>query len=170
MDIDKSVIPKNVPSQVREPRDCPDCGAVPGAFHVPGCDVEHCPRCGGQSIGCDCIYEVNGIDVDTMAETHPEIYTGGPTDKMCEVWDKAWDDKRIRWTGYWPGDIECWTLGMVCRDEYADGTPCLKIESFPPPPGFKFHVPCGVNDEGAHADLNRWVCLDQPGVKVVKHE
>ena len=33
---------------------CGDCGVEKGAFHVPGCDVERCPSCSGQMIGCDC--------------------------------------------------------------------------------------------------------------------
>jgi ppGpp synthetase/RelA/SpoT-type nucleotidyltranferase len=33
---------------------CHDCAVVRGQFHVPGCDVEACPVCGGQSIACDC--------------------------------------------------------------------------------------------------------------------
>ncbi|MCK6460881.1 MAG: hypothetical protein L6Q95_13445 [Planctomycetes bacterium] len=33
---------------------CHDCAAVKGEFHVPGCDVERCPACAGQAIGCDC--------------------------------------------------------------------------------------------------------------------
>ena len=33
---------------------CRDCGARPGEFHEPGCDVEQCPYCGGQLISCEC--------------------------------------------------------------------------------------------------------------------
>jgi len=33
---------------------CHDCGAKEGHLHHPGCDMERCPKCGGQAIGCDC--------------------------------------------------------------------------------------------------------------------
>lgn len=33
---------------------CGDCGVIKGEFHVPGCDIEACPRCRGQSISCRC--------------------------------------------------------------------------------------------------------------------
>jgi hypothetical protein len=33
---------------------CHDCRASAGQFHVIGCDVEQCPRCGEQAIMCDC--------------------------------------------------------------------------------------------------------------------
>lgn len=34
--------------------ECHDCGAEPGGYHHAYCDVEQCPRCGEQFIGCDC--------------------------------------------------------------------------------------------------------------------
>ena len=36
---------------------CGDCAVAKGEFHVVGCDIETCPSCGGQAIGCNCEYE-----------------------------------------------------------------------------------------------------------------
>jgi len=36
---------------------CDDCGVKRGAIHQVGCDLEPCPRCGGQAITCDCFYD-----------------------------------------------------------------------------------------------------------------
>ena len=33
---------------------CHDCCVRKGQLHVPGCDVECCPRCRGQAMCCDC--------------------------------------------------------------------------------------------------------------------
>ncbi len=33
---------------------CHDCNARPGEYHHPGCDMEVCPKCGGQLISCGC--------------------------------------------------------------------------------------------------------------------
>ena len=35
-------------------RHCRNCGAQRGEIHVPTCCWEQCPRCGDQSISCDC--------------------------------------------------------------------------------------------------------------------
>lgn len=40
--------------QITKDNDCHDCGVKRGEYHVGGCDVEECPRCGGQMICYDC--------------------------------------------------------------------------------------------------------------------
>ena len=37
---------------------CPDCGAKPGEYHHPGCDMERCPVCHTQLITCSCGKEI----------------------------------------------------------------------------------------------------------------
>jgi hypothetical protein len=36
---------------------CPDCNVAPGGNHHPNCEMEHCPKCGGQLISCACFDE-----------------------------------------------------------------------------------------------------------------
>ena len=33
---------------------CPDCYVVKGQYHTDGCDLEQCPGCHGQCLGCPC--------------------------------------------------------------------------------------------------------------------
>lgn len=40
-----------------EDKPCHDCGAQPGQYHHPGCDMEKCPRCRMQILSCGCLYE-----------------------------------------------------------------------------------------------------------------
>jgi hypothetical protein len=40
-------------------RDCPDCGAKKGQFHISSCDLERCPRCGGQASSCSCVHDAD---------------------------------------------------------------------------------------------------------------
>ncbi len=41
---------------------CHDCGVQIGAKHHPSCDMERCPKCGGQLISCGCLDEEDEED------------------------------------------------------------------------------------------------------------
>jgi hypothetical protein len=46
-----------IPNKEENPEEyvCLDCEAEDGQIHELGCDVETCPRCGGQLISCGCV-------------------------------------------------------------------------------------------------------------------
>ncbi len=47
-----------IPYQDEDGLRCHDCNIAPGGYHHPRCDMEECPRCGGQLISCGCLSEL----------------------------------------------------------------------------------------------------------------
>ena len=68
---------------------CPACSAKPGELHRPGCNVEQCPMCGRQLLGC------KHFLVD--AKKAPP------------------DAERMPWTGERPGTRECREYGWFVK-------------------------------------------------------
>lgn len=120
--------------------ECPDCGAEIGSRHRPGCDIERCPRCGRQAISCACIYEVCGLDQNTLETDAPEIFHHGPTPEMTATWEREWGARAIPWSGLWPGIKECQEYGLYAK--------------LVPGRGW---VPCAPSDPEASEDLNTLV-------------
>lgn len=72
---------------------CGDCGVQEGEFHRPGCDMEICPFCAGQLIGCGCCYE--HLEIDCSEGTW--AYKHGLTPEQFARWNTLLQEKgRIR--------------------------------------------------------------------------
>ena len=110
-----------------------------------------CPDCGTMPGGT----HHRGCDVERCSVT-------GRQQLMCGCDDH--DPTKVRWTGLWPGKMECRVLGLFCRDFHADGTVVTDenpINWETEWGRIKFHVPCGPDDPGAHEDLNRLAVYQQ---------
>ncbi len=123
-------------------RRCRDCSANPGETHDPGCDAEQCALCGGQSISCDCVYTVNGIDPATLETARPDLWEHGATPEMAArfVEEEAKVGGPLPWTGVSYGVADCIELGWWAKPA-------------PPPVGWES---CPAGTVGAVPDLNRY--------------
>lgn len=78
-----------------ERTNCNDCSAAIGEEHIIGCDIERCPRCGMQLIGCVCFtkYTESGEaewDIIGLNREGREKWSGISFEremKYCEKWN-----------------------------------------------------------------------------------
>ena len=87
-----------------EKSSCHDCGAKEGELHDYGCDMERCPFCGRQLIGCSCSYHALGYQYNSTKEycgLPKEIYENGLSKEQEKEWINLLEkEKRIRWIKY----------------------------------------------------------------------
>ena len=108
---------------------CHDCGAKEGEIHHLGCDMERCPFCGGQLIGCGCEYRLLGYDYQGWSGDHPtnglpiDVYDNGLPEEEWETYVSLLEEKgRIPYILYPNLCARCGTLWpdmfMVPNEEW----------------------------------------------------
>ena len=68
---------------------CHDCDCLEGETHELGCDMEICPFCGGQLLGCDCCYTQLGYVIDRANPYDglpKEVYEHGLSEEEEQKW------------------------------------------------------------------------------------
>ena len=83
-----------------EVSNCPGCGVEPNRLHKFPCQLEQCPYCGGQMIGCICYDHVVMLTL---------------TQNIAAIKNIPQNDDRVPWNGLTPGTKECRDLDWYTK-------------------------------------------------------
>lgn len=117
---------------------CHDCNVVKGSYHHSGCDVERCPKCGGQLITCDCNSELHGDSIE-IKEYNEEIK------KFKVLWGREFRNTELI-EFYQEGEIrmEIIKKGNIVKVKYNVGFPDLE--------GFEGVITCVYTEDSKEVD------------------
>lgn len=95
---------------------CPECGVEEGQLHQLGCDMEVCPICGNQLIGCEHYDQLMEGEI-TLTCRIPYL----PVPNVCalcgEQWPEVFDVPDEEWEKYVIPDLQNKVLCWECFDE-----------------------------------------------------
>jgi hypothetical protein len=91
---------------------CHDCGVKEVQLHLPGCDMERCPVCGGQLISCGC--ELNEHELE-MKGRIPYIMYPNLCAKCGVLWPEMFNVPNEEWELYVEPAMR---KKMLCRSCY----------------------------------------------------
>lgn len=119
--------------------DCHDCGAKEGEIHKYGCDMEKCPFCGNQLIGCGCCEKKLSLDVSPESYYYLHGFTDEQSEQWREIlekkgrilyllvpnmcglcgqqWPEMWEVSDYVWKKYVPPQLQ---PGALCKDCFSE--------------------------------------------------
>jgi hypothetical protein len=99
---------------------CHDCGVQEGGFHEPGCDMERCPRCGGQLITCECSFLKKDLPPFRIPYLLNPVMCG-----LCgEQWPKFFQVADEEWKHFVVPALQDKVLCLECYEELKKLFPC----------------------------------------------